>query len=342
MCAAACGPAGCLAEPSRLRTEREVHELEARPWADPGRVIAEVNGRPLTRGEYYQRVLKKFGSRTVLSGIIKEELFVQEAKRRSIAVDAGEVAAKVAEMLAAEAARAGGEAELEKIYRKQGLSLADLREDYRRDVESHLLVGKVTRALRAIDEPALRSYYQETYSRTRYRVRHIPYTYPLRGAGDEELSRRKLLALEKAERTVKRIREGADFAQIARQESEDSTRESGGDIGYVSQETPMDPVMKEAVLRLKPGEVSDPVENTLFGAYHVVQVTEVVPHQSFAECEARMKRELAEREPDLDEIQKTLDALYSRSRVKVFGEVVEPEASPEVGRADPGLGEVTR
>jgi parvulin-like peptidyl-prolyl isomerase len=283
-----------------------------------------VNGVPITRGEYYQRVLRKFGTRTVLSGIIKEELFLQEARRLGLTVTSQEVEAKVEDLLAQEKGQAGGEAALAAIYRQQGLSLDDVRRDYARDVESHLLVAKVTRAMRNIDEAALREYYAQTYARTRYRVRHIPYAYPLRGFGPEEAARLKLMAREKAARTARRIREGADFAQIARKESEDSTRESGGEIGYLSEDMEMDPVMKEVVFRLKPGEVSDPVENGQFGAYHVVQVTEVVPHRSYAECEERMRQELAAREPDLKEIQEAVSLLWGRATIRALGEEAPP------------------
>lgn len=324
--------AGCLGEPGRVRAEREARAIENEPWGDPGRVVAEVNGQPITRGDYYQRILRKFGTRTMLGGIIKDELFAQEARRRGITVSREEVEAKVGEMIGAEAVRAGGQSELAAIYRREDLTLDDLRRDYARDVESHLLAGKVTRALRVIDEAALRDYYLKTYAKTRYHVRHVPYAYPLRGYSPEESSRLKALAREKAARTARRVREGADFAEIARQESEDATRQSGGDIGYVSEDMEMDAAMKEAVFKLKPGEVSDPVENNLFGAYHVVQVTEVIPHMSFADCESRMKVELRDREADLEEIRAALNVLRDGAAIKIFG--VEREASgtgPEAG-----------
>lgn len=320
---------GCLGEPGRLRTERETVALEGNPWTDPGQVVAEVNGRPITRGEFYQRVLRKFGSRTVLSGMIKDELFQQEARRRGLSVSPVEVEARLGEMMAEEAERAGGPQALADIYHEQGLALEDVRRDYARDLESHLLAGKVARAMRAIDEAALRKYYQDTYRKTRYRVRHIPYTYPQRGFPPAELERLKAAAREKADRSARRIRGGADFARIAREESEDATRDSGGDIGYVSEDVEMEPAMKETVLKLKPGEVSDPVENNLFGAYHVVQVTEVVPHRSYAEAEERMREELLSREPDLDEIRQVLNALRSRASIRVLDATFEGSMATE-------------
>src|SRR5688572_23457834 len=33
----------------------ELRDLETAPWGDPTRVVAEVNGKPITRGDFYAR-----------------------------------------------------------------------------------------------------------------------------------------------------------------------------------------------------------------------------------------------------------------------------------------------
>ena len=55
-----------------------------------------------------------------------------------------------------------------------------------------------------MDDAALRDYYQKTYAKTQYRVRHIAYTYPLRGLPPAEAGRLKVIAREKAARTARR------------------------------------------------------------------------------------------------------------------------------------------
>jgi hypothetical protein len=99
----------------------------------------------------------------------------------------------------------------------------------------------------------------------------------------------------------------------------------------------MDPVMKETIIKLKPLEVSEPVENNLKGAYHVVQVTEIVPHKSYAECEAQMKKELAENEPDREEIVEALEKLTRASTIKIFGFDMErpPSSASTAGEVKP-------
>jgi len=57
---------------------------------------------------------------------------------------------------------------------------------------------------------------------------------------------------------VKRLKNGADFKQLAKVHSGDGSAERGGDMGYVHQGMLPEPAQK-AVDKLKPGEISDPV-----------------------------------------------------------------------------------
>lgn len=79
---------------------------------------------------------------------------------------------------------------------------------------------------------------------------------------------------EAHERIVKikdRLNHGADFAQLARQQSEDMSAANGGDLGWL---TPGDtvPEFEKAMDGLQPGQISDPVQ-TQFG-FHLIQVME--------------------------------------------------------------------
>jgi len=72
-------------------------------------------------------------------------------------------------------------------------------------------------------------------------------------------------ALRKTKMLMDRLNSGADFAQLAMDYSEDmNTVSTGGDLGYVPESAlnsaQVDPVLKRAVLALKPGQVSQPIE----------------------------------------------------------------------------------
>jgi hypothetical protein len=247
-------------------------------------------------------------------------------------VSSREIRDKVEDLVQEMANDAGGEAELARIYAREGLTLAELRKDLEYEVGPQLLIGKVTKALRRIDDEALREYYQQTFAHARYRTRHIAYSFASPpGTPEGDVNRRKLEAFNKALRAADRIRKSADFATLARAESEDQvTAARGGDLGYIHEDSPMDPNLRRAVLELKAGEVSEPVENPN-GGYHVFQVTEIIPSQSFVDCVDEMREELREREPDLKEIEETLQDLRADSDIRIFSLPLEGAAEESRG-----------
>ncbi len=82
----------------------------------------------------------------------------------------------------------------------------------------------------------------------------------------EEDARRKLVGLR--ERIVNG---GADFGDLARQYSDDSSAQKGGDLGWIYPGDTV-PEFERAVGELRPGEVSQPVKSP-FG-WHLIQVLE--------------------------------------------------------------------
>lgn len=68
-----------------------------------------------------------------------------------------------------------------------------------------------------------------------------------------------------------RLDNGGDFAELARQYSEDASANSGGDLGWVNPGDTV-PQFEQAMNLLAPGEISTPVR-TPFG-YHIIQVQE--------------------------------------------------------------------
>jgi peptidyl-prolyl cis-trans isomerase SurA len=85
---------------------------------------------------------------------------------------------------------------------------------------------------------------------------------------------------QKADSILTALRAGADFGAAARRFSDDSsTRESGGELGWFRKGSMVKP-FEDVAFRLRPGEISDPVE-TGFG-FHVIQVERVQPGEILA------------------------------------------------------------
>ena len=99
------------------------------------------------------------------------------------------------------------------------------------------------------------------------------------------LFRSKKEALKKIKEIQKRIKDGEDFAKIAKESSEGPTSSKGGDLGSFSKGR-MVPPFEKAAFALKVGEISDIVE-TKFG-YHIIKCTDKIsatttPYDKIAE-----------------------------------------------------------
>ena len=66
-------------------------------------------------------------------------------------------------------------------------------------------------------------------------------------------------------------KDGKDFAELAKQHSQDSSAPSGGDLGFVSKGQ-LVPSFEQAAFVLQPGEISNVVE-TPYG-YHIIKLEE--------------------------------------------------------------------
>lgn len=129
---------------------------------------------------------------------------------------------------------------------------------------------------------------------------------------------------EEAKSLIKKIKEGADFLKLARENSLDpGSAKEGGDLGYFTPET-MLPAFSEAAGKLKAGEVSSEPVKTEFG-FHILRVEDrrTLRPKPFEE----MKPELANRLQD--EAAKALIAkLKEAAKVELFDDKGKPE-TPE-------------
>lgn len=78
---------------------------------------------------------------------------------------------------------------------------------------------------------------------------------------------------KEAENILKRLKEGEDFAEMAKEHSKDSSQEFGGELGFFEKGM-MAPAFEEEAFALEVGEMSHVVE-TEFG-FHIILVTDKV------------------------------------------------------------------
>lgn len=96
----------------------------------------------------------------------------------------------------------------------------------------------------------------------------------------------------KAEEVKQQLQNGGDFAELAKEYSQDpGSAEQGGDIGCIGRGETV-PNFEEAVFNAKQGEIVGPVE-TEFG-YHLIEVTEIHEEatQPLSEVEGQIRDQL--------------------------------------------------
>ena len=81
-------------------------------------------------------------------------------------------------------------------------------------------------------------------------------------------------ASEEIKAIQKLIKDGGDFAALAKEHSKESSAANGGDMGYMHTGT-VPPVAQEVLAALKPGEMSEPLR--LLEGYALLKLTERVP-----------------------------------------------------------------
>jgi len=129
-----------------------------------------------------------------------------------------------------------------------------------------------------VSEDELRAAYEERTADTEgteYKARHI-----------------LLEEKEQAEKMIQQLDDGADFAELAKNNSTGPTKSRGGDLGWFSAEQMVEPFMNE-VKTLEPGGyTSEPVE-TQYG-WHVIQLDETREAQKppFEQMERELRNEL--------------------------------------------------
>ena len=111
------------------------------------------------------------------------------------------------------------------------------------------------------------------------------YTNPERRRAQHILIESEDLANE----LLSQIKEGADFAELAKANSEDtSSSEEGGDLGFFEKEL-MGAEFDEVAFAMNIGDVSDVVE-TDYGFFHIIKLTDIEPEtmQSFEMVKDRL------------------------------------------------------
>jgi peptidyl-prolyl cis-trans isomerase C len=148
-------------------------------------------------------------------------------------------------------------------------------------------------------EQELRAEYETqvaTLPHTEYHARHIL-------VATETFAKKLIEQLDKDK--------GASFADLAKKESMDSSKDNGGDLGWFTPDR-MDKAFSDAVVALKPGEYTHSPVQTQFG-WHIIKLED--------------SRELAA--PPYDSVRQRLEQIVSTKKFKAYADDLTKNAKVE-------------
>ena len=279
----------------------------------PGEEVwAEVNGQPILRAEvekYFQRQVSKLpeplsgeealGRKlSILKGLIENEILFQKAAQAGLLASTNEVEARWQELRAP-----FSDEEYQRQLDSEGMTVAELKQEIHREVSIDKLLEQAVTSGIEVSEQEIADYYEQfkehfSYVEAQYHVALILVT----PRGDREIrnlkndnARTNAQAQRKTQLLVQRLRAGDDFAELARNYSEDPTTAlAGGDLGFFPESSLAEshPALRQAVQRLREGQWFGPVFTP--EGYHIVKLLEYEPPGQRELSNPRVQRNIRE------------------------------------------------
>src|ERR1700692_2572031 len=239
-------------------------------------VWAVVNGQDITRAEvdkYYRTQLNPDAPEpsqdealslklNILDELVNNQILLGRAKKMGLEAADGEVEDKFTEFKSPYT-----EDEFQRQLKGRGYTVDDLKGDILQQLSIQKVINREVVAKINVTDQDVQDFYNQNRAQfnvtePQYRIAQIvvtPHKDPgLRNRKNDDATtdaeaRRKAAALEA------QLGNGADFAQIAMDYSEDpASAGSGGDLGYVPESSlsQSDPALKKVVMSLKAGQIS--------------------------------------------------------------------------------------
>ena len=274
-----------------------------------------------------KETLEKQFRQQLLDQLIIRQLLEEKAKETNIVISEEDVMNQIKQLLASQ----GSKMTLEQFKQTTAESGRNF-DEIKQQVEKGMIYQKIVDSQWAgkinITEEDAKKHYDENptqfVTKEQVRASHILIT-PKTDVVGADPNQEKAKAKAKAEDLLKQIKEGADFAALAKANSDCPSAAKGGDLGFFGKGQ-MVPPFEKAAFALETGKVSDLVE-TQFG-YHIIKVADrkAAGTTTFEEAKAGLIRQLAQKQ-QAELTNKYIDSLKAAANI-VYPPGKEPKASP--------------
>ncbi len=233
----------------------------ARPGSADVKIVATVDGDPITLGEFQERFTRagikpdrddEMAVKTeFLNRLIERKMMLREAQRKRIKVGLPEINEHI------ETFRAGQGKDIREILAGMGIDFEKWKADIWENIMIEKLMSREVDRHVSVSAPEVRRYYQAN-----------PQEYD---RPEQVRARQIVLPTEDEARTVlEALRNKADFAALAKQKSTAPEAVNGGDLGYFAMGEM--PAEFNVVFGLPRGAVSSVVKSPY--GYHIFKLEE--------------------------------------------------------------------
>jgi peptidyl-prolyl cis-trans isomerase C len=232
--------------------------------------------------------------KNVLEGLIEREVLYQESQKTGIKI----TDQAVDEQLAAIKKRFPSEEEYKKALSAMNLTEDEVKAQIARGLAIRELINQEIMNKITISDEEIKAYYDANPQLFK-QPEQVKASHILIKVEADATDAQKAEARKKINDIQLKIKNGGDFAELAKQYSEGPSNVRGGDLGYFRRGQMVKP-FEDAAFAMQPNEVSDVVE-TRFG-YHLIKVYDKKPEQTLAYADVkeqigqRLKQEQAEKE----------------------------------------------
>ncbi len=270
-------------------------------------IAAKVNGEEITiqniEEQYNQMPLEYRNLVTkenILNQTINEFLLLQEAEKQGIKVTNDEVSETLNEVIKNSGL---SEQEFEEVLEEQNLTMMYLEEYYKKLLTINKLIEEHVLNKISVSDEEMIEYYES--NKNEFVVpEHVNASHILVNTTQE------------AEEILILIDQGDDFAELARERSQCTSAQFGGNLGPFTRGM-MVKEFEDAAFSMEVGEISGIVESS-FG-YHIIKLHEKKPEStmSFQEAKPLIQEEITFQKQE-QEIDEYLNKLKDQSEIIIF------------------------
>jgi parvulin-like peptidyl-prolyl isomerase len=252
---------------------------------DPNETAATVNGKTI-KFEDVERAMKQqsqgqeaklsqlelAGARLqVLQSLIEQEVMFQKAEAEKTVPTEDEITAevnkrKVDSKLSAE--------EFGKQMEQAGFTDASFRENIRKGLAIQKLVDKVTGKIEPPKDSEISDFYngnKDAFVKKKG-VKLAAIVIDPANSGEGDTTTDEQSAVIKGNEIIKKLQAGQDFAQLARENSEDQSKFQGGDLGYIAEEDMKQNFPAALVQNLMTAEIGKVFTAPMQGKFYILKL----------------------------------------------------------------------